>query len=357
VLLGILYRSPAAGNDQEWVWTAVEEKNLFAQLILNNLRLIYPEDVIRRRPNDRGVRTALTSGGSLYIIDANVERLQIAIGWDFVSDGGGDGDDEVDDDDQVAMVKKKKKKKKAVHHDGDDDGDEIDIDVDASVVVFSRVEHEENDKGVEEETCEQLDVVNLNNNFYKTYVKYLARANAVEQFQPLIAVQKEKKEEDIAGAAHGGDKDDEEEDDELGDVELRDEAVFEVDIAKMNGDNNEIGSLCVTVNIYNDNNMQNKGKTNNVRNCYLRLIDVKNDRFELCRFSVRNINADKKTNALALGCLQKLENNCWALTTNDVAFKNQAKMDWLQYAKQVVLTQYSEQNGVPKNSCCFCTLL
>ena len=162
-------------------------------------------------------------------------------------------------------------------------------------------------KGIEEDTCDEIDIVNNNNGFYKTYVQYLKSGKS-------------------------------------------DDEVFEVYLSKMNADNNEIGALCILLNIFNDNNLQNKGKTNNITNCYLRLMS---DEEELCRFKVEDINSDKKTTALVLGVFKRLDNGCWCLWCNDVPLKKGSKLDsYEEYAKKVVLGTYSNSANAPKGSCC-----
>ena len=68
-----------------------------------------------------------------------------------------------------------------------------------------------------------------------------------------------------------------------------------------------------------------------------------------------NINDDKKTVALVLGYINKLENGCWgswALNTNNVPLKGNSKLGYQEYAKQIVLGKYSQKNVANKNSCC-----
>ncbi len=59
----------------------VEEKNLYSNLIKNNLRLIYDDKVIEQRPNDKNSKYSLTKSNEKYIIDSNINKLQIGIGW------------------------------------------------------------------------------------------------------------------------------------------------------------------------------------------------------------------------------------------------------------------------------------
>lgn len=227
-------------------------------------------------------------------------------------------------------------------------------------MVFSKVEVEENEKGVEEENCEEIDIVNNNNGFYKTYVQYMKTEDYGQQRMDQQKKKKggNKKKDDVGGDNNNNNNSDE--DSELGvldnkeddDDMVYDEEVFDIHIGKMNGDNNDIGSLCVLINIFNDNNTQNKGKTNNITNCYIRLLDTNNDRKELCRYTVNNINDDKKTVALVLGYINKLENGCWALNTNNVPLKGNSKLEYQDYAKQIVLGKYSQKNVANKNSCC-----
>merc|ERR1712218_71066 len=146
----------------------------------------------------------------------------------------------------------------------------------------------------------------------------------------------------------------EEEDDELGvgvDNLIEDDELFDVYQTKMNGDN-DIGYLCIILNIFNDQNIQNQAKTNNIKNCYVRLIDGDNNRKELCRFTLSNVNGDKKTSALVLGHLSKLDNGCWTMQTNNIPLKLNSRLEYQECAKQIVLGQYSQKNHAVKESCC-----
>ena len=322
ILLGILYRSPL--NNKEWEWTIVEEKNLYANLIKNNLNLIYDDNVIALRPNDRNTKCKLTQSNEQYIIDSKISKLSIGIGWELSTNPG----DEIDDD----MSDKEAEKKQRLN------AYEIDIDVDGSVMVFGKVESEENEHGEEEQTCQQIDIVNNNNGFYKTYVQYIKNEN----YGPLVDPDK---------AQQGKDDSD---DSELGvgvDSLIEDDELFDIYQSKMNGDN-DIGFLCVILNIFNDQNVQNQAKTNNIKSCYVRLMDADNNKKELCRYTLSNINRDKKTSALVLGYLSKLENGCWAMHTNNIPLKQNSKLEYQEYAKQIVLDQYSAQKHAVKESCC-----
>lgn len=66
ILLGVLYRAP--DDPKEWIWTVVEEKNVYSSLILNNLHLFYDEKVIANRPHPKDVKSVLTKCGERYII-------------------------------------------------------------------------------------------------------------------------------------------------------------------------------------------------------------------------------------------------------------------------------------------------
>ena len=150
--------------------------------------------------------------------------------------------------------------------------------------------------GDEEATCDLIDIVNNNNHIFKSYVQY------------------------------NPDRHERDDDDEDEDESTVDEEAFGVDLGKMNADNNEIGSLCVLLNIFNDNNLQNKGNTNNITRCYVRLLDGKRNDHELCRFRMEDINDDRKTTALVLCHLRRLDNGCWAMVTNDVPLKKYSKI-------------------------------
>eukprot|EP00484_Ammonia_sp_Unknown_P026487 CAMPEP_0197030284 /NCGR_PEP_ID=MMETSP1384-20130603/9547_1 /TAXON_ID=29189 /ORGANISM="Ammonia sp." /LENGTH=619 /DNA_ID=CAMNT_0042459599 /DNA_START=29 /DNA_END=1888 /DNA_ORIENTATION=- len=367
MLLGILYRS--SSNKEEWQWTVVEEKNLYSQLIVNNLRLIYDEKIVQQRPHDRNTRMVLSEGGERYIMDANIEKIQVGLGWQFTSPFEDEEEEAAAAVEQEKMIEPDKKEKRKQQQKLGGGGDEIDIDVDGSIMVFSKVEQEENEKGVLEETCEHLDTVNNNNGFYKTYVVYINTENYEQELkQQKEANQKKKKKKKKRNDDEDDDDDEEEEleeeEEQLQQQERRneeelivDDELFDVYISKMNGDNNDIGSLCILLNIFNDNNLQNKSKTNNIESCYLRLIDVDNDRKELCRFTVNEVNADKKTSALVLSHLSKLENGCWCLATNDAPLKNNSKLDYPEYAKQVVMRRYSQKNVANRDACCACAIL
>ena len=148
ILLGVLYR--ATGSSKEWLWTIVEEKNLWNNLILNNLHLIYDEKVIADRPNDRHKKCELKQSGERYVVDQNIEKLSIGLGWDLSGDLPDDeevavkDDDDADDaqEDAVKMVEQQNQKKEKVG------AFELDIDVDGSIIVFGKVETEENEKGL-----------------------------------------------------------------------------------------------------------------------------------------------------------------------------------------------------------------
>ena len=183
--------------------------------------------------------------------------------------------------------------------------------------------------------------------------------------QPMDAKPKKKKkkkkkddgdsdEDSELGVLENKDEEEDDDDKEEDDDRTIDEENFDVYISKMNGDNNDIGSLCILINIFNDNNMQNKNKTNNIRDCYVRLLngDNNNNKKELCRYVLKDINKDKKTVALVLGYINKLENGCWALITNNVPLKGNSKLDYEQYAKEIVLGKYSQKNIANKDSCC-----
>ena len=140
--------------------------------------------------------------------------------------------------------------------------------------------------------------------------------------------------------------------------ETADEERFTVDLCKMNADNNEIGALCILLNIFNDNNLQNKGNTNNISKCYVRLLDSKENGRELCRFQLDDVNDDRKSTALALGYLTKLDNGCWAMVTNDVPLKKYSKLaSYEEYAKQIVLDIYDDAGTAPRGKCCACTVM
>eukprot|EP01084_Bolivina_argentea_P186075 320789_1 len=307
ILLGILYRASSMQN--QFKWTIVEEKNLYANLIKNNLNLVYDDDVLLERPNDVNVTHELSTRNERYIIDPNLERVSIGIGWDF---GSGSSFD-------------------------------IDIDIDASVMVFGAMEKEEDDKGAIEEDCQELDIVNNNNNFYKTYVQYI---NINHDNAPIEKDEKKKLMHDNDAVDADANLDD----DNKNKSAKEDDEQFDVYIAKMNGDN-DVGSLCVLLNIFNDNNLQNKNKTNNISDCYVRLFNPDSGR-ELCRYKICQINPDKKTCALVLCYFRKLRNGCWYICTNDIPFKSNANLTYQQYAKQICLGKYSEKNKVVKESCC-----
>jgi len=311
ILLGILYRA-SSNKERGWEWTIVEEKNLYSNLIKNNLKLIYDEKILNERPNDRNIKYELTKCNERYIIDPNISKLTIGLGFDHRAIN-----DESDDD------------IKADKFDID-----FDVDVDGSILVFSKIEMEENEKGVEEETCQQIDIVNNNNGFYKTYVQYVKDENYAAPISP----KKNKKD-------NNEDSDDSE---LLADNSIEDDESFDIYISKMNSDN-DIGSLCVLLNIFNDNNQQNKDKTNNLSRVCLKLYDE--NKKELCCYFLESVNKDNKTCALVLCYLSKLTNGCWTMITNDIALKNNSKLDYQQYAKLVVLGKYT-QNCANKDSCC-----
>ena len=131
MLLGILYRD---NKSNEWLWTVVEEKNIYNNLIINNLNLIYDTKTIIQRPNDKNIKYELKNNGEQYIIDQNIEKLSVGLGWDLSSPY------DSDDDDQNERLNSKKKQKVG--------GFDIDIDVDGSIMVFSKIEVEENEKGL-----------------------------------------------------------------------------------------------------------------------------------------------------------------------------------------------------------------
>eukprot|EP01084_Bolivina_argentea_P208469 355410_1 len=299
ILLGILYRN--ASDNKQWNWTIVEEKNLYALLIKNNLALIYDDKIIEQRPNDKNTKFELTKCNEKYIIDSNINKLQIGIGWDLSTNVGNDDNE---DNDRQKIV------------------DCIDIDVDGSVIVYGKKIDNEND-------LEEIDMVNNNNNFYKTYVQYIKNEN----YGPNI-----------------NDNDDKEELGVINDID-EDEEIFDIYLNKINSDN-DVNSMCILLNIFNDNNIKNKDKTNNVTNCYVRLIDFGNDKKEICRYKLTNINSDRKTCALVLGYMRKLDNGCWSLNTNDLPLKTNSSLDYQEYAKQIVLGKYSSKNGLNKDACC-----
>jgi len=307
-----------------------EEKNEFERLIINNLNLIYDEKVIGQRPNDLSVSCQLTHCGERYILDQSVESLTIGLGWELSGDLAEDDEvkslkkgnkvaDRPDEEDAVKMVEDQNKRAKNGKKKGKEVF-ELDIDVDGSVLVFGRPEMVENEQGDDEPDCDLLDIVNNNNGFYKTYVEYHAN--------------------------HRQDDDD------------NDEERFGVDLSKLNADNNEIGALCVLLNIFIDNNLQNKDNTNNITHCYVRLLDAKQDDKELCRFGLKDVNEDKKTTALALCHLSKLDNGCWAMQTNDVPLKKYSKIvSYEEYAKQIVLDTYDDDGVAPRGKCCACSIM
>ena len=52
---------------------------------------------------------------------------------------------------------------------------------------------------------------------------------------------------------------------------------------------NDIGSVCVLLNILNDNNVKNQSKTDNINDCYVRLCESDKDgnAKELCGINCR----------------------------------------------------------------------
>lgn len=140
ILLGVLYR---ASNKDEWLWTIIEEKNLYSNLIINNLNLIYDDKIISQRPNDKNIKYELKNCGEQYIIDPTIDKLTIGLGWDLCSpfDDNDKSAANVDNDDADKPIKQQDKKQKI-------SGFDIDIDVDGSIMVFSKIEKEENEKGM-----------------------------------------------------------------------------------------------------------------------------------------------------------------------------------------------------------------